>query len=121
MAKILVVEDDTRLKDTYNILLKKEGHEVAQAANGSQALELVKTFKPDLILLDMRMPTMDGIEFLKHYGAQKHPETKVIVFSNMEQPQQLEQAYKLGATRYILKAATSPKELSELIKTTLSA
>jgi phosphoserine phosphatase RsbU/P len=122
MAKILVVEDDQRLKLTYDILLHKEGHEVERAEDGEEALQKLESFKPDLILLDIRMPKVDGIEFLRLANAPvKHPNTKIIVFSNMEQPEQLEQAYKYGATRYMLKASTSPKQLADLIATTLES
>lgn len=121
MAKILVVEDDERLKLSYDTLLKKEGHTVERATDGMKALEVVGIFQPDLILLDILMPNMDGIEFLRHYDILgKHPDTKVIVFSNMELPEQLEEAYRLGASRYTLKSSTSPKELAQLINSTLA-
>lgn len=122
MTKVLVVEDDLRLKLTYDIILKKEGYEVDRAVDGVEALAKAESFQPDLILLDVRMPNMDGIEFLRQYKLkEKHPNVKVIVFSNMEQPEQLDEAYELGASRYMLKSSTSPRELSELIKATLAS
>jgi CheY-like chemotaxis protein len=120
MAKILVVEDDQRLKLTYDILLEKEGHKVEHASDGEAALDKLESFKPDLILLDLHMPKMDGIEFLRRANISEHyPDVKVIVFSNMEQPDQLEQSYKYGASRYILKASVSPKQLADLVSNTL--
>lgn len=122
MAKVLVVEDDLRLKQAYEIILKKEGHDIERAVDGEEALEKAEEFQPDLILLDMMMPNMDGIEFLRRYDiTEKHPKVKVIVFSNMEKPEQLDEAYKLGATRYMLKSSISPKELAELIRQTLTS
>lgn len=122
MAKILVVEDDLRLKLTYDIILNKEGHEVERAEDGEEALAKAETFRPDLILLDMLMPKVNGLEFLKRYDVKKsHPDVKIIVFSNMSMPKEMEEAYKLGATKYMLKSSTSPKQLAELIRQTLAA
>ncbi len=120
MAKVLVVEDDMRLKVTYDIILKKEGHTVERAQDGEDALVKAKKFKPDLILLDMLMPNMNGLEFLRKFDLKnKHPDTKVVVFSNMSMRDEMEEAYRLGATKYMLKAATSPRQLAELIEETL--
>lgn len=121
MAKVLVVEDDMMLKMTYDIILKKEGHTVERAIDGQEALLKIKEFHPDLILLDMMMPKMSGLEFLEAADIKKsYPNTKVIVFSNMSMPMEMEKAYELGATKYMLKSSTSPKQLSELIEATLA-
>lgn len=122
MARVLVVEDDLRLKLTYDIILKKEGHVVERAQDGQEALKKAKEFKPDLILLDMLMPRMSGLEFLRAYdGQNKHPNVKIIVFSNMSMPNEMEQAYALGAAKYMLKSSTSPRQLAELIRSTLAS
>lgn len=121
MAHILVVEDDPTLKLTYDILLKKEGHTVDRAEDGEQALKLADAKEPDLILLDLLMPNVGGLEFLKRYDLKnKHPKVKVIVFSNMSMPETIEEAMSLGATKYTLKATTSPKELAALVAQTLA-
>jgi two-component system, OmpR family, response regulator VicR len=121
MAKILIVEDDPRLKMTYDVILKKEGHEVECALDGEEALQKAESFQPDIILLDMMLPKVDGIEFLERFDLHgKHPATKVVVFSNLEKVDELNAAYKLGASRYMLKSSTSPKELAALIERTLS-
>lgn len=120
MAKVLVVEDDPQLNLTYDILLKKEQHRVEHALNGFEALEKVESFKPDIILLDVRMPKMDGVEFLRRAKLQeRHPRMKVIVFSNMEQADQLEEAMTLGAHHHVLKSSLSPNQLARLILDTL--
>ncbi|HOA06877.1 MAG TPA: response regulator [Spirochaetota bacterium] len=64
MTKILVVEDEQYQRELYALELKDEGYDVDQAANGKDAVELVKTNKYDLVILDIRMPEMDGIEAL---------------------------------------------------------
>lgn len=116
MARVLVVEDDLQLKLTYDIILNKEGHTVERAGDGIEALAKAESFKPDLILLDLLMPRMNGLEFLRKYDVKnKHPNVKVIVFSNMSMPAEMEEAHKLGATKYMLKSSTSPKQLAELI------
>ncbi len=120
MAKVLVVEDDLRLKMTYDILLKKEGHTVERAINGEEALEKLASFKPDLILLDLMMPKMTGIEFLEAARVpENYPNTKIIIFSNMSVPSEVEKAFALGATKYMLKSSTSPKQLAALVEQTL--
>lgn len=121
MAKILIVEDEKLLNEAYELVLKKEGHSVAAAFNGEEALALFDKNKPDLILLDLRMPKMDGVEFLKQLEAKgKHPDLSVIVFSNYDEQKEIDEAFKHGATRYILKAWSSPKELVKVVHETLN-
>lgn len=121
MAKVLIVEDDPQLNLTYDILLKKVGHEAGHAFNGIEALEQLKSFKPELILLDIRMPKMDGIEFLRHANLPKHyPHIKVILFSNMDQPDEIEEAFKLGIHKSVLKSSIAPSQLAGLIQEVLS-
>ncbi len=119
--KILVVEDEPALNEAYQIILRKEAYEVFGAYDGDEALELTKTLEPDLILLDLRMPKVSGIEFLRKYQLETaHPKVKVIVFSNLDTQKEIDEAYQLGAQRYILKAWASPNELVKLVKETLA-
>ncbi len=118
---ILVVEDETTLNEAYQTILTKEGYQVATAYNGEEAIEKIRKDTPDLILLDLRMPKMDGIEFLRSIDAEKNlPKTKIIIFSNYDAQKEIDEAYRLGAQRYILKAWATPKELVHLVKETLS-
>ena len=64
MARILVVEDEQNQRELYTMELEDEGYEVEQAANGREAVDLVKKNKYDMVILDIRMPEMDGIEAL---------------------------------------------------------
>ena len=122
MAKILLVEDDMTLKLTYDIILMKSGHDVQRAEDGEQALELANKNDFDLILLDMMMPKMGGLEFLRAYDlVNKHPDVKVIVFTNMETTEFIDEAYKLGAKKYMIKSQTSPRKLEKLIEEVLAA
>ena len=118
--KILILEDDVFLSKAYVIILSKEGYEVTQFPNGKLGFEATKREKFDLILLDLLMPEVGGLEFLRLFNAKEHPETKVIVFSNMTSVESVTEATNLGAAKYISKATFSPKEMVELVKETLS-
>jgi len=121
MAKILVVEDDKDLNNAYTLILKHEGHEVTTTFNGEEALTAIKNFEPDLILLDLLMPIMGGLEFLQNYELkQKHPNVKVLIFTNMENSPEVNEAYKLGAHRCIIKSWTAPQNLSRVINDALN-
>jgi DNA-binding response OmpR family regulator len=120
--KILIVEDDLRLKITYDTIFSQAGFTVLRAQDGEEGLRIARAEQPDIILLDMTMPKMDGLEFLRNFDVKNsHPETKIIVFSNMMQAETTKQAYELGATRYEVKATFSPKELAQLVNETLAA
>lgn len=120
MAKILIVEDEKALNEAYELILKREGHEVETAFNGQEGLDKCASLKPDLILLDLRMPKMDGVTFLKKLEPAKSlPKAKIIVFSNYDNHQEIDSAFELGADRYILKAWSSPAELVKVVRETL--
>ena len=120
-AKILVVEDEIDLSEAYEIILNSAGYEVVLAHDGYDALTVLKKFEPNIILLDLRMPRVSGLEFLQQYNVkQAHPKVKIIVFSNLDAQDEINQAYDLGADRYILKAWASPKELLKLVEDTLN-
>lgn len=118
-ASVLVVEDESSLNEAYQIILSQAGYKVEAAYDGSEALEICAKSQPDVILLDLRMPVMSGIEFLKHYN----PKTRahIVVFSNYDMQKEIDEAYKLGADRYILKAWASPKELLQIVRDALKA
>ena len=115
---ILVVEDDVALNDAYNAILSSAGYAVETSFNGQEALDLLgdKKFKPAIILLDLRMPVLDGVGFLREYKPKKHPETTVVVFSNYDAHADIDEAYELGVERYVLKARAAPKDLLHLIE-----
>lgn len=120
MATILIVEDERNLNEAYQMILQGSGHTIHAAYDGTEALELTKKVEPDLILLDLRMPKMGGVEFLKKYDLQKaHPKVKVVIFSNLDTQKEIDEAYGLGAHKYMLKAWASPKELVNLVDSLL--
>lgn len=120
-GRILIVEDDTDLNDAYKTILSSVGYDVATALNGQEALDVIaKIDEPDVIFVDLRMPVMDGIEFLKNYKVDDHPNTTVVVFSNYDAQSEVDEAYELGAHRYVLKARAAPKELIRITKDILA-
>lgn len=119
MATILLVEDEQLLAHAYAFLLQSQGHKVICAVNGQDGLDKLPRAKPDLILLDMMMPVLDGLGFLRKYKASKYPNIRVILLSNMQSPEYVDQAMALGAYRYELKSLLAPKELLKLVKQTL--
>lgn len=122
MANILVVEDDHDLNNAYCLILKHEGHEVVSAFDGQEALDKIKDFEPDLVLLDLLMPVMGGLEFLKKWETLgKSNEVKVLIFTNMENSPEVSEAYKLGANRCIIKSWTAPHNLSKVVSDTLES
>lgn len=122
MAKILVVEDDHDLNNAYSLILKHEGHEVVEAFDGKEAISKLDDFMPDLILLDLLMPIMGGLEFLQWWnGANPGSEVKVLIFTNMENSPEVAEAYKLGANRCIIKSWTAPHNLAKVVSDTLKS
>ncbi len=119
MADILIVEDDKDLNAAYKIILENEKYKVRTTFNGQEALKILKTYSPDLILLDLLMPIMGGLELLEKYNLKDHPKVKVLIFTNMENSPEVTKAYNLGATRCIIKSWTAPQNLSKVVKDTL--
>jgi DNA-binding NtrC family response regulator len=121
MANILVVEDDHDLNDAYQLILRRERHNVEAVYNGEQALTKLQTFIPDLILLDLLMPVKSGVDFLKEYDIRfKHPEVKVVVFTNLENSPEINEAFGLGAYKCVIKSWTAPQGLVKVVDDVLA-
>ena len=121
MPKVLLVEDDPLMYDLYQLFLKRKGHGVILATNGQIGLEEAKKENPDIILLDMMMPKMDGLEVLHHL--KKDPELAqipVVVISNLADQEYVNKALAAGAKEYILKSDYQSEELDELIQRILN-
>jgi DNA-binding NarL/FixJ family response regulator len=117
MTKLLIVEDEAMLREVYVTLFTLEQLEVYQASNGKEALQQIKENKPDIVLLDVLMPIMGGIEFLQKLKLQQnHPDIKVLVLSNLSDEKTLSTITKLGATKYMLKASVSPGQLVDAVR-----
>ncbi len=112
MAKVLVVEDDRFLVSAYRAKLEKSGYEVQIASDGDEALAVLKTFTPDVILLDLVMPRRDGFSTLEEIKKDARlDKIPVIVTSNLGQKEDIDKAMALGANDYIIKSDLSIEEL----------
>lgn len=115
MAKILIAEDERDIRDLVTFTLQYAGHEVYQAQNGVEAVEMVKKHKPELILMDVRMPKMTGYEAcaaLKKNAALK--DIPVVFLSAMGQDQEVQAGLDAGGIAYILKPF-APDELNRRV------
>ena len=115
--KILIVEDDKFLRELIVKKMSNEGYEVVEAADGEQGLQKIKEDKPDLILLDLILPGIDGFEVL----AQKKEDPfiaaiPVIVLSNLGQKEDVDKGLNLGAVDYLIKAHFTPGEIIEKVR-----
>ena len=120
MAKILIAEDERDIRDLVAFTLRFAGHEVFAASNGEEAVELAPKIKPDLILMDVRMPRMTGYEACKAMKA--NPDLKdipVVFLSAKGQESEIQQGMEAGAEDYFLKPF-APDELTMRVKATLA-
>lgn len=119
---VMIIEDELLLNDAYAQVLSAANISLLRAYNGQEALDILSEETPDIILLDLRMPVMDGISFLKKLQPKETmPQTKIIVFSNYDDQREIDQAFSLGAMHYMLKAWATPDELIKLIREVDSA
>jgi CheY-like chemotaxis protein len=119
--KILIIEDENFLAEMYRAKIKKEGYDVITAENGKIGLAKAQKEKPDLILLDLVMPEMDGYEVLKKLKSSAQTKNIIVyIFSNLAQSGEIEKGIKMGATGFLLKANHTPGELMEKIKKVFS-
>jgi CheY-like chemotaxis protein len=122
LKKIVVVDDQPVLTSIYQAKFSAEGFQVAVAADGEQALEVIKRTRPDLVLLDLMLPKISGLEVLKQLRTlPDFKTTPVVVFSNAAKPGTVEDAWAAGATVVLSKSTTSPTKLVETVRAVLAA
>jgi DNA-binding response OmpR family regulator len=120
-AKILVVEDEEILLTALREELNQAGYETEGAVDGEDGLEKVKSFKPDLVLLDLVMPKMDGMQVLKKLKEDESTrDLSVVILTNLSDYERISEALSLGAKDYLVKANYSLADLLEKVKTVLS-
>lgn len=110
--KVLIVDDQYGIRVLLKEVLEKDGHEVFQAPNGQTALGIVREHKPDLVLLDMKIPGMDGLEILRHIRLTE-PNLKVIMMTAYGELDLIKEAMALDALTHF----TKPFDIDELRKT----
>ena len=116
MTKILLVEDDPLMSRMYMRVLKYEGFDVDFAENGEDGVAKAKSFKPDLILLDVMMSKMDGFKALEEIKADLNTkDIPVVMLTNLAGEQDQESALKKGAIKYLIKSNYKPKEVVQIV------
>jgi DNA-binding response OmpR family regulator len=114
--KIIIAEDEPTLMGMYKLYFERADFEVIGVENGSECIDSAKKDVPDLILLDIMMPKVDGWEVLKNL--KNDPEAKkipILVFSNFGQPQEIQKGLDMGADDYVVKSNLTPKEVLDKV------
>ncbi len=121
MSKILIIEDDALLSKMYLSIFTSENYEVETAVDGQEGLDKARDSKPTLILLDVMMPKLNGIQVLQKLKAD--PELKeipVVILTNLAGDNDVQTALQMGAVRYIIKSENKPKEVEEIVRGIIS-
>jgi CheY-like chemotaxis protein len=113
--RILIIEDEIILQDVYKLVLNSQDFQVYTANNGAEGLIMLKKHKPDVILLDIFMPVMGGVEFLETVDLKDYPKLKIIVYTNLTDSDTEEKVLRLGASKYVLKSSMKPQDLIDMI------
>ncbi len=122
MPKIAIIEDDQAISQMYRFKFEGEGYTVETAENGKLGLELAQHLKPDIILLDLMMPEMNGGEMLAKLRATDWgKDIKVIILTNMGEQEIPPEVKKLGVKGVILKADMTPRQVADTVKKHLAA
>jgi len=121
-VKIAIVEDDQAISQMYRLKFEAEGFEVETASNGRLGLELAETMRPDIILLDLMMPEMNGDEMLAHLRATDWGKNvRVIILTNMGEQEAPESVKHMDVRRFIVKAEMTPRQVAEMVKAELAS
>lgn len=122
LTKVAIVEDDLAIAMMYRMKFEAEGYQVETAANGKLGLALIEEMKPDIVLLDLMMPEMNGDEMLvkmRQTAWGKH--IKVIILTNSGEEAAPPELKQLDIRRYVVKAEMTPRQVAELVKAELAA
>ena len=119
-AKVLIVDDEPAILLALNHLMLKEGHEVITAKNGNEAIEYLQSYIPDIVILDVMMPGIDGFEVAQYIRSQDQLKDLSIIFLTARgQGEDRMKGYDVGAERYLVKPFDN-KELLDIVKDTLA-
>lgn len=120
MTKIAIIEDDPVINQMYRMKFEADGFDVEMASDGERGVALVKEFKPDIILLDLQMPTMNGTEALTQIReAEWGADIPVLILTNLGEEEAPDELKKLDVTHYLVKADLTPKQVVARVKKTL--
>ena len=122
MKKILLIEDDPIVANVYRNKLAVEGYKAEVAPDGDAGLRVMQAFQPDLIILDLMLPTITGVEVIKQIRSEKNfAKTPVIVFSNTYLTNLIQDAWRAGASKCLSKASCSPKDFMNVVRQTIGS
>ncbi len=122
MSKVAIIEDDAAISQMYRIKFEAEGYEVETSENGKLGLALIEEMKPDIVLLDLMMPEMNGDEMLQKLRATTWgKDIKVIVLTNMGESEAPDIIKELNVEAFILKANMTPRQVAEMVKEHLNS
>lgn len=122
MSKILIADDDAFLIKIYSTHLQQDGHEVITCTDGQSALEQAISQEPDVILLDIMLPRMNGLDVLEEIRSSRQTKsTPVICLSNLNQDEDQKAALDLGANEFLIKAKLTPSQIIEVVHKYLKA
>lgn len=120
-TKVLVIEDEIPIQDIYRMKLTSSGYDVRTASNGVAGLIQAKTFMPDLILLDLRMPDMAGDEMLQKLRAEDWgKDIKVIIMTNISKDEAPRTLASLDVSHYLMKVMFTPQQVADMVAKTLA-
>jgi CheY-like chemotaxis protein len=120
MKKILIIEDDQIVANVYRNKLAVEGYKAEVAPDGESGLKVMRVFQPDLIILDLMLPTISGVDVIREI--RKEPDfakTPIIVFSNTYLTNLIQDAWRAGANKCLSKASCSPKDFMDVVRHTV--
>jgi len=120
MKKILIIDDDRVISTVYRNKFSVEGFHVEVATDGLEGLEAVRRFRPDLVLLDLILPKLTGVQWMKQIRSeQDFQQLPVIVFSNAYLTSMVQEAWRSGATKCLSKANYTPQQVLAVVQNTL--
>jgi DNA-binding response OmpR family regulator len=120
MKKILIIEDDQIVGNVYRNKLAVDGYQVEVATDGETGLKTMRTFQPGVVVLDLMLPKMTGVEVIKQIRSEaEFTKLPIIVFSNTYLTNMIQEAWKAGATKCLSKASCSPKEVLDVVRQTI--
>lgn len=119
--KILLIDDDVSLTEVYSQKLKAKGYEVVVSHDGLDGLQKAASEKPDLVLLDIRLPKLDGVMLFRKMNAdQVTAKIPVILLTNVDEEDAVVECFKLGAIDYLIKSEMTPEKVSHKVAKFLS-
>ncbi|HUA39633.1 MAG TPA: response regulator [Candidatus Sulfopaludibacter sp.] len=122
MKKVLIIEDDQIIANIYRNKFAVEGYEAEAAYDGESGLKTMRTFQPDVILLDLMLPRMSGVDFIIHLRSETDfANVPVIVFSNTYLTNMIQEAWKAGANKCLSKTNCTPKDVLEVVRQTIGS